>query len=122
MNQFSTLLLEASRVLIGEPNGCFEQTSSSLYPMIQLALAGDFNEAKLPILHGLDRLLSYEVETGGFSWFGQSPAHESLSALGLLQFHAMKPLLLKWEETERVARMENAVNRTLTWLLSRLGI
>ena len=31
----------------------------------------------------------YEVSGGGFEWFGNNPAHEALTAYGLLQFHDM---------------------------------
>lgn len=108
-------------MLIHEPNGCFEQTSSSLYPMIVLSKFDSFSQAKEPILHGLDRLLSFEVEGGGFSWFGKAPAHESLSALGLLQFVALRPLLREWEDWTRLEKLEKAINRTMTWLASKLG-
>ena len=36
---------------------------------------------------GMSRLKGFEVEGGGFEWFGQPPAHETLTAYGLLQFH-----------------------------------
>lgn len=121
LNSISTLLREAANVLIHEPNGCFEQTSSSLYPMIVLSKFDSFSQAKEPILHGLDRLLSFEVEGGGFSWFGKAPAHESLSALGLLQFVALRPLLREWEDWTRLEKLEKAINRTMTWLASKLG-
>ena len=122
LNSISTLLEEAQQVLVHEPNGCFEQTSSSLYPMIALSKVNRFANTKMPILHGLDRLLSFEVEGDGFSWFGHAPAHESLSALGLLQFIALRPLLEKWEEWQRLESMEGAINRTMKWLDSKLGL
>lgn len=121
LNSISTLLREAADVLIHEPNGCFEQTSSSLYPMIVLSRIDVFWQARKPILHGLDRLLSFEVEGGGFSWFGKAPAHESLSALGLLQFVALRRLLRAWEDSSRLEKLEKAIDRTMTWLASKLG-
>ena len=121
LNSLSTMLKEAASVLVHEPNGCFEQTSSSLYPMIVLSKLSNLRSAKTPILHGLDRLLSFEVEGGGFSWFGKAPAHESLSSLGLLQFIALRPLLEKWGEQERLEKLENAMNRTMNWLNAKLG-
>ena len=121
LNSISTLLREAADVLIHEPNGCFEQTSSSLYPMIVLSRIDVFLQARKPILHGLDRLLSFEVEGGGFSWFGKAPAHESLSALGLLQFVALRRLLRAWEDSSRLEKLEKAIDRTMTWLASKLG-
>ena len=121
LNSISTLLREAADVLIHEPNGCFEQTSSSLYPMIVLSRIDVVWQARKPILHGLDRLLSFEVEGGGFSWFGKAPAHESLSALGLLQFVALRPLLRVWEDSSRLEKLEKAIDRTMTWLDSKLG-
>lgn len=38
---------------------------------------------------GYEKLRSFEVEGGGYEWFGGAPAHESLTAYGLLQFVEM---------------------------------
>jgi len=39
---------------------------------------------------GYDKLVSFKTKEKGYEWFGESPAHESLSAYGLMQFAEMK--------------------------------
>lgn len=39
---------------------------------------------------GYDKLVSFRTKERGYEWFGESPAHESLSAYGLMQFSEMK--------------------------------
>ena len=80
------------------PYGCFEQTSSATYPNVLLL---DFlrrvkrsspaaeTKANDYIGTGYQRLLSYEVDGGGFSLYGGSPANPILSAYGLMEFHDM---------------------------------
>lgn len=112
----------ALRGILREPHGCFEQTSSANYPNV-LALhllrdleptAGDARAAhsattKL-VAMGYERLKSFEVAGGGFEWFGHAPAHEGLTAYGLMQFHDMR----------EVFAVEPAlIERTRTWLASR---
>ena len=59
---------------------------------------------------GYKRLLPYEIKSGGFEWFGRTPAHEALTAYGLLQFTDMA----------KVYRVdENLLKRTSEWLISR---
>ena len=80
------------------PGGCFEQTSSSTYPNV-LALDYMKHTKKLtPEIHakaegyianGYQRLLTFEVPGGGFSWFGQAPANKILTAYGLMEFNDM---------------------------------
>jgi hypothetical protein len=56
---------------------------------------------------GYQRLLSFEVPGGGFSWFGDAPAHKVLTAYGLLEFRDMS----------RVHDVdENVITRTQNWL------
>jgi len=87
--------------MIRKPHGCFEQTSSTLYPMV---LVLDYlrrtqqdrpelqNHAHKYIAAGYSMLLSYEVrkEPGGFSLWGKAPAQPSLTAYGLMEFADMK--------------------------------
>jgi uncharacterized protein YfaS (alpha-2-macroglobulin family) len=80
------------------PHGCFEQTSSTTYPSV---LALDFlrraqavspeieRKARAYIAQGYQRLLSFEVDGGGYSLFGKSPASIPLTAYGLLEFADM---------------------------------
>ncbi|MBN2439732.1 MAG: hypothetical protein JXJ04_00240 [Spirochaetales bacterium] len=80
------------------PSGCFEQTSSTTYPNI-LALrymqeAGVVSpeielKASAYINQGYQRLLTFECAGGGFEWFGNSPAHNILTAYGLMEFYEM---------------------------------
>ena len=80
------------------PGGCFEQTSSSTYPNV-LALDYMKRTKKLTpevhakaegyIANGYQRLLTFEVPGGGFSWFGQAPANKILTAYGLMEFNDM---------------------------------
>jgi hypothetical protein len=80
------------------PGGCFEQTSSSTYPNV-LALDYMKRTKKLTpevhakaegyIANGYQRLLTFEVPGGGFSWFGSAPANKILTAYGLMEFNDM---------------------------------
>ncbi len=84
--------------LIAQPHGCFEQTSSTLHPMV-LALEylkrtrQDRPEvaarARENVEAGHQRLLGYEVgeEPGGFSLWGRAPANLFLTAYALTEFH-----------------------------------
>lgn len=38
---------------------------------------------------GYDKLVSFKTKEKGYEWFGESPAHEALSAYGLMQFKEM---------------------------------
>lgn len=80
--------------LLREPHGCFEQTSSATYPNLMvlqlLEDEGPVRERAYRLVQkGYQRLVSYEVTGGGFSWFGQAPAHKALTAYGLMEFADM---------------------------------
>ena len=91
-------VVEGMDSLLRMPGGCFEQTSSSTYPNV-LALDYMKRTRKLtPEIHakaegyianGYQRLLTFEVPGGGFSWFGQAPANKILTAYGLMEFYDM---------------------------------
>ena len=91
-------VVEGMDSILRMPNGCFEQTSSATYPNV-LALDYMKRTGKLtPEVHakaegfisnGYQRLLTYEVPGGGFSWFGQAPANKILTAYGLMEFYDM---------------------------------
>ncbi len=91
-------VIEGMDSILRMPNGCFEQTSSSTYPNV-LALDYMKRTKKLTpevhakaegyIANGYQRLLTFEVPGGGFSWFGQSPANKILTAYGLMEFSDM---------------------------------
>jgi uncharacterized protein YfaS (alpha-2-macroglobulin family) len=91
-------ILEGMDSILRMPGGCFEQTSSSTYPNV-LALDYMKRTKKLTpevhakaegyIANGYQRLLTFEVPGGGFSWFGQAPANKILTAYGLMEFNDM---------------------------------
>jgi hypothetical protein len=59
---------------------------------------------------GYQRLLSFEVDGGGFEWFGNPPANQVLTAYGLMEFKDMA----------KVHEVDPAViSRTQKWLLSK---
>jgi TonB-dependent SusC/RagA subfamily outer membrane receptor len=95
-------LLDGIESMLREPYGCFEQTSSSLYPNIYilkyLRSAGHSNPAVEQralgyIKNGYKRLLGFETAEHGFEWFGKTPAHEALTAYGLLEFTDMQEFI-----------------------------
>lgn len=110
--------------LLREPNGCFEQTSAANYPNV-LALdtlresgksdPAMADRAKGMLERGYAKLTSFEVPKKadgreGFEWFGKAPAHESLTAFGLMQLADMS----------RVYPVEQTlIDRTRGFLLSR---
>jgi uncharacterized protein YfaS (alpha-2-macroglobulin family) len=91
-------VIEGMDSILSMPGGCFEQTSSSTYPNV-LALDYMKRTKKLTpevhakaegyIANGYQRLLTFEVPGGGFSWFGQAPANKILTAYGLMEFNDM---------------------------------
>ncbi|HEY4087448.1 MAG TPA: MG2 domain-containing protein [Bryobacteraceae bacterium] len=91
-------VVEGMDSLLRMPGGCFEQTSSSTYPNI-LALGYMKRTKKTTpeiaakaegyIANGYQRLVTFEVPGGGFSWFGQAPANKILTAYGLMEFSDM---------------------------------
>ncbi|MBN1817594.1 MAG: hypothetical protein JW828_09540 [Sedimentisphaerales bacterium] len=98
------------------PFGCFEQTSSVTYPNIlvldYMKTTGKITpelqmKAEGFINAGYQRLVSYEVEGGGFEWFGKAPAHRILTAYGLMEFYDMS----------KVYEVDPAIiDRTQKWL------
>ena len=112
-------IIEGMDSILRMPNGCFEQTSSSTYPNV-LALDYMKRTKKLtPEVHakaegyvanGYQRLLTFEVQSGGFSWFGQAPANKILTSYGLMEFYDMS----------RVHDVDpRVINRTQQWLVSQ---
>mmetsp|Transcript_3410 Transcript_3410/g.7075 ORF Transcript_3410/g.7075 Transcript_3410/m.7075 type:complete len:1354 (-) Transcript_3410:2663-6724(-) len=116
-------LMAALASFMHEPCGCFEQTSSTTFPLTMALhyFNSHITDETYQLIEfttkllkgGYTRLLSFESETGGFEWFGSSPGHEVLTAYGLLQFKEMVNAgfyEVNWEVTER----------TQKWLLSRM--
>ena len=112
-------VVEGMDAILRMPYGCFEQTSSSTYPNV-LALDYMKSTKKLtPEVHakaegfivtGYQRLLTFEVPGGGFSWFGQAPANKILTSYGLMEFYDMS----------RVHDVDpKLIQRTQQWLASQ---
>jgi hypothetical protein len=112
--------------LLREPNGCFEQTSTSNYPnLLILDYLKESNQTKPEVEsrarellgRGYTKLTSFECtntaknDKEGYEWFGgTAPAHEALTAYGLLQFRDMA----------RVRDVDPAMlKRTQDYLMSR---
>ena len=115
----ATHVIEGLDSMLRMPGGCFEQTSSTNYPN---ALILDYlqrtrtarpeveRRAREYLTVGYQRLLSFEVQGGGFSWFGDAPANQILTAYGLQEFHDMA----------RVHPVDpRIIERTRRWLLAR---
>src|SRR6202040_3729173 len=112
-------VIEGMDSILRMPGGCFEQTSSSTYPNV-LALDYMKRTKKLTpevhakaegyIANGYQRLLTFEVQSGGFSWFGQAPANKILTSYGLMEFYDMSKV---YDVDLRV------IQRTQQWLLSQ---
>lgn len=111
-------LFTGAESILREPYGCFEQVSSSTFPNI-LALQflkqsgqvkSDIEKRAVKYIEsGYSKLLSYEIKGGGFEWFGHPPAHEGLTAYGLVQFHEMKKVYPGVDD--------QMMKRTRDWLL-----
>ena len=112
-------LTQALERLIREPSGCFEQTSSTTYPLVMAQQYFTTHHGVDPALiqrsnalleKGYKRLVSFECGKHGYEWFGGDPGHEALTAYGLLEFTDMSQV------REVDAKM---IERTRAWLLER---
>ncbi|MBY0528127.1 MAG: hypothetical protein K2R98_32320 [Gemmataceae bacterium] len=113
--------------LLREPNGCFEQTSTSNYPnVLILKYLRETNQedsdtedkARTMLDRGYHKLVAFECQQPGaanrqgYEWFGgTAPAHEALTAYGLLQFRDMAGVGIGVDKA--------MVERTRKYLLSR---
>ncbi len=98
-------LQKGLEALLREPNGCFEQTSTSNYPNTLIldylketdqAMPEVASRAGQMLDRGYQKLTSFECKNPkeskreGYEWFGgAAPPHEALTAYGLLQFRDM---------------------------------
>lgn len=105
--------------LIREPNGCFEQTSSSTYPLVMAQQYFQSHQGVDPTLitrseemlaKGYDRLMGFESSGGGFEWFGGPQGHDALTAYGLMEFTDMAKV--RAVDSKMLAR-------TREWLLAQ---
>ena len=108
--------VEGMESIFRMPTGCFEQTSSSLYPnILALKYLEDNNldneeireKALEYISSGYQRLLTFEVPgvKGGYSLFGNAPAEPVITAFGLME---LKDALEVYSIDEQV--LENMKN------------
>lgn len=115
-------VVEGLDKILRMPSGCFEQTSATTYPNI---LVLDYLRrmekitpememtAETYINNGYQRLLTFEVSGGGFSWFGDAPANKLLTAFGLMEFkdmakvHDIDPALIKRTQDWLVSMQES---------------
>jgi alpha-2-macroglobulin-like protein len=111
-------MTDALQSLLREPYGCFEQTSSTSYPMVMAQQyflthtgidAALIEKARNLLEVSYKKLTGFESPTKGYEWFGADPGHEALTAYGLMQFTDMS----------RVRGIDKEMmDRTRAWLLS----
>lgn len=111
--------LDGLDALLAEPYGCFEQTTSTTYPnavvLDYLQKSGTLDpevaaRANRYLTQGLQRLLTFEVDGGGFSLWGDAPASVILSGYALQEF----------EDIAKVRYVDPAlIQRTAAWLVAQ---
>ncbi len=110
---------EALNALLREPHGCFEQTSSTNYPLVMAAQYFNSHTGVDPakiasaqelLKKGYNKLISFESKDSGYEWFGANPAHEALTAYGLMEFADMAKVM---------PVDASMIKRTREWLLER---
>ena len=112
-------MTEALQRLIQDPCGCFEQTSSTSYPLTmaqQYFQSHTGVDAKLveasreKLDAGYKRLVGFWCPDRGYEWFGANPGHEALTAFGLLHFSDMAQV----RDVDR-----NMIDQTTAWLMKQ---
>ena len=101
------------------PSGCFEQTSSATYPNAMILDYMTRTKKITPEIQmkaeglinlGYQKLVAFEVDGGGFSWFGDAPANQVLTAYGLMEFY----------DLAKVYQIDpKLISRTQTWLAKK---
>ncbi|OGQ91262.1 MAG: A-macroglobulin complement component [Deltaproteobacteria bacterium RIFOXYA12_FULL_58_15] len=95
-------MTQALERLMQEPNGCFEQTSSTNYPLVMAQQYFTTHTGVDPAIiersqnllkKGYDRLIGFQCAKKGYEWFGEDPGHEALSAYGLMEFTDMAKVM-----------------------------
>jgi hypothetical protein len=116
----ANVLLKGLKNMIREPCGCFEQTSSTTFPLVMLiryidslkekpeSMLSMRIDAEEKMKRGIKRLLGYECSQGGFEWFGNNPGHVTLTAYGIWQFIEMNKIGNYIDV--------KVIDRTLDWL------
>ena len=113
-------MTEALQRLIQDPNGCFEQTSSTSYPLTMAQQYFLVHTGVDPQAGRARRARNWTPATSawssfwcpdrGYEWFGQDPGHEALTAFGLLHFTDMAQV----REVD-----QNMIATTRAWLLKQ---
>lgn len=112
-------VVEGLDSILRMPGGCFEQTSSSTYPNVLVMDYLKTSKKLTPEIQakaegfislGYQRLVTFEVQGGGFSWFGNAPANKILTSYGLQEFYDMS----KVHEVD-----PRLIERTQNWLASQ---
>lgn len=113
-------LMSGIESILREPYGCFEQTSSSTYPNIMvlsyLKASGSSHKAVSDkalglIKTGYNRLVGFETSEKGYEWFGKAPAHDGLTAYGLMEFTDMQKVYNGVDK--------HMLERTVKWILAQ---
>lgn len=112
-------VLKGMERMLRQPSGCFEQVSSSNYPNLLVldllrrtgASRPEVESRALSLLEdGYKKLTAYECKSGGFDWWGRDPAHEGLTAYGILEFTDMSHVFNVDKKL---------IDRTVDWLYKR---
>lgn len=113
-------LMKGVEGILQEPYGCFEQTSCTAYPnamVLDYLKNTDYKDNKVLakatdlLDRGYKRLTTFETKEKGYEWFGANPAHEGLTAYGIMEFVDMK----KAGQSVDLKMLD----RTAMWLLSK---
>ena len=112
-------LMKGVAGILSEPYGCFEQTSCTAYPnamVLDYLKSTDSKDTKTIsyasdlLNRGYRRLTTFETKEKGYEWFGASPAHEGLTAYGIMEFVDMKKAGADVDQ--------KMLDRTSEWLMS----
>lgn len=117
---FASEAVQGTDALLKEPNGCFEQTTSTAWPNTlvtsYLTVTGQMTPQMQErafdlVTRGYQRLLTFESPTGGFNWWGDNdPGNRVLSAI----------MLWHLKDLEAIIEIDEAVrDRTLAWLVDQ---
>lgn len=113
-------LMKGVEGILQEPYGCFEQTSCTAYPnamVLDYLKNTDYNDTKTMakatdlLNRGYKRLTTFEASEKGYEWFGANPAHEGLTAYGIMEFVDMKKA---GQDVD-----EKMLARTANWLMKQ---
>jgi alpha-2-macroglobulin-like protein len=113
-------LMKGVEGILQEPYGCFEQTSCTAYPnamVLDYLKSTDYNDTKTMakatdlLNRGYKRLTTFESSEKGYEWFGANPAHEGLTAYGIMEFVDMKKAGQDIDE--------KMLDRTAGWLMKQ---